>query len=53
MEQFWSFLRSWPRPHQGILQDKLSLYLGFFRFARNTRRRGKARLGALIVSLVA
>ncbi len=26
---FWSVLRSWLRPHRGISQDKLPLYLGF------------------------
>jgi len=29
------------------------LYLGFFQFAHNARRRGKALLGALIAGLVA
>ena len=29
MEGFWSLLRSWLRPHRGISQEKLSLYLGF------------------------
>jgi len=53
IEGFWSLLRSWLRPHRGISQDKLPLYLGFFRFVHNTRRRGKALLGALIAGLVA
>ena len=52
MEGFWSLLRSWLRPHRGISQDKLPLYLGFFQFVHNTRRRGKALLGALIAVLV-
>ena len=30
MKGFWSLLRSWLRPHRGISQDKLPLYLGFF-----------------------
>ena len=30
MEDFWSLLRSWLRPHRGISQDKLPLYLGLF-----------------------
>jgi hypothetical protein len=34
-------------------QDKLPLHLGFFLFVYNTRQRGKALLGALIVALVA
>ena len=49
---FWSLLRSWLRPHRGISQDKLPLYLGFFQFVHNARRRGKALLGALIATLV-
>ncbi len=53
MEGFWSLLRSWLRPHRGLSQDKLLLYLGFFQFVHNTRRRGKALLGALIAGLVA
>ncbi len=53
MEGFWSLLRSWLRPHRGISQDKLPLYLGFFQFVHNTRRRGKALLGTLITALVA
>jgi len=53
MEGFWSLLRSWLRPHRGISQDKLPLYLSFFQFVHNARRRGKALLGALIAGLVA
>ncbi len=53
MEEFWSLLRSWLRPHRGISQDKLPLYLGFFQFMHNARRRGRALLGALIAGLVA
>jgi len=53
MEGFWSLLRSWLRPHRGLSQDKLPLYLGFFQFVHNARRRGKALLGALITALVA
>jgi transposase-like protein len=48
MEGFWSLLRSWLRPHRGVSQEKLPLYLGFFEFVHNVRRRGKALLGALI-----
>jgi transposase-like protein len=51
-EGFWSLLRSWLRPHRGISQDKLPLYLGFFAFVHNARRRGKALLGALVAALV-
>jgi len=30
LEGFWSLLRSWLRPHRGISQERLPLYLGFF-----------------------
>jgi transposase len=53
IEGFWSLLRSWLRPHRGISQDKLPLYLGFFQFVHNARRRGKALLEALVAALVA
>ena len=53
IEGFWSLLRSWLHPHRGISQEKLPAYLGFFQFIHNTRRRGKALLGALIAALVA
>lgn len=52
MEGFWSLLRSWLRPHRGISQEKLPIYLGFFEFVHNVRKRGKALLGALIGLLV-
>jgi transposase-like protein len=52
MEGFWSLLRSWLRPHRGISQEKLPVYLGFFEFVHNVRRRGKALLPALIELLV-
>jgi transposase len=52
MEGFWSLLRSWLRPHRGISQEKLPLYLGVFEFVHNVRKRGKALLGALIELLV-
>jgi transposase len=48
MEGFWSLLRSWLRPHRGISQDNLPLYLGFLEFVHTMRRRGKALLGALL-----
>ena len=53
MEGFWSLLRSWLRPHRGISQEKLPLYLGFFEFVHNLRRRGRALLPSLIEVLVA
>ena len=52
IEGFWSLLRSWLRPHRGISQEKLPLYLGFFQLVHNARRRGKALLGALVAALV-
>lgn len=53
IEGFWSLLRSWLRPHRGISQEKLPLYLGFFEFIHNVRKRGKALLPSLISILVA
>ncbi len=52
MEGFWSLLRSWLRPHRGISQEKLPLYLGFFEFVHNVRKRDKALLHALIELLI-
>jgi transposase-like protein len=52
MEGFWSLLRSWLRPHHGISQEKLPLYLGFFEFVHNAGKRGKALLHSLIEVLV-
>ncbi len=52
IEGFWSLLRSWLRPHRGISQDKLPLYLSFFQFVHNARQRGKALLGALMEAIV-
>lgn len=52
LEGFWSLLRSWLRPHRGISQESLPLYLGFFEFVHNVRARGKSLLGALIGLLV-
>src|SRR4051794_30979791 len=53
MEGVWSLLRSWLRPHRGISQEKLPLYLAFFEFVHNARRRGRALLGELVAALVA
>ena len=50
MEGTWSLLRSWLRPHRGISQEKLPLYLDLFEFVRTARRRGNALLGALVVA---
>jgi transposase-like protein len=48
VEGLWSLLRSWLRPHRGISQDKLPLYLGFFEFVHNLKRRGKRLLSSLL-----
>ena len=53
IEGFWSLLRSWLRPHRGISQEKLPIYLGFFEFVHNSRKRGKALLPSLVEILVA
>ena len=52
MEGFWSLLRSWLRPHRGISQEKLPLYLSFFEFVHNAKKRGKALLSALLETLL-
>lgn len=52
IEGFWSLLRSWLRPHRGISQEKLPLYLGFFEFVHNMKKRGKDLLHSLIDLLV-
>ncbi len=53
IEGFWSLLRSWLRPHRGISQEKLPIYLALFQFVPNARKRGKALLSALVEALVA
>ena len=45
-------LVSWLRPHRGISQEKLPLYLGFFEFVHSVRRRGRALLGSLLDTLL-
>jgi len=52
IEGFWSLLRSWLRPHRGISQENLPLYLGFFEFVHNAKKRGKALLGSLLELLL-
>ncbi len=53
MEGFWSLLRSWLRPHRGISQEQLPVYLDFFAFVHNIRRRGNALLASLLSLLLA
>lgn len=43
-QSFWLLLRSWLRPHRGISQEKLPLYLGFFQFMHTVRQRGRGLL---------
>jgi transposase-like protein len=52
IEGVWSLLRSWLRPHRGISQKKLPLYLSFFEFVYNSKIRGKGLLPSLISTLV-
>ncbi len=52
-EGIWSVLRSWLRPHRGVAQEKLPLYIGFFEFVFNVGRRGKALLTDLFETILA
>ncbi len=52
MEGVWSLLRSWLRPHRGISQEKLPLYLAFFEFVHNARQRGTAIFETLVKTLL-
>jgi len=52
IEGFWSLLRSWLRPHRGISQENLPLYLGFFEFTHNVRARGRTLLPSLLQLLL-
>jgi len=52
IEGFWSLLRSWLRPHRGISQEKLPLYLVFFETIHNIRKRGKSLLGPMLQVIV-
>ena len=53
LEGFWSLLRSWLRPPRGLSQEKLPLYLGFFQFVHNVRRRGRGLLPPMLSALLA
>ena len=44
MEGVWSLLRSWLRPHRGVSQEHLPLYLAFFELTHNLRRPVKPQL---------
>lgn len=52
-EGIWSLLRSWLRPHRGISQENMPIYLGFFEFMHNVRKRGKAILEDLFHTILA
>lgn len=52
LEGFWSLLKSWLRPHRGLSQENLPLYLGFFEFVHNIRARGRALLPSLLQTLL-
>ena len=52
IEGFWSLLRSWLRPHRGISQERLPIYVGFFQFIHNVRKRGNSLLRSLVDALV-
>jgi transposase-like protein len=52
MEGFWSLLRSWLRPHRGISQEHLPLYLGFFEFVHNAKKHSKALLSSLLELII-
>ncbi len=51
MEGGWSLLRSWLRPHRGISQEQLRLYLAFFQLVHNARNHGNSLLESLIRQL--
>jgi transposase len=53
LEGFWSLLRGWLFPHQGISHEILPLYLDFFEFMHKVRARGKSALDATIDLLIA
>ena len=42
MEGFWSLLRSWLRPHRGISQEQMPLYLAFFEFTHKCQASRKS-----------
>ena len=51
-EGIWSVLRAWLRPHRGVSMDKLPIYVGFFEFVFNTKRRGKALIQHLFETIL-
>ncbi len=53
MASCWSLLRSWLRPHRGVSQERLPVYIGFFQFVHSARQRGNSLLRSLVEALVA
>ncbi|WP_217694875.1 transposase [Deinococcus marmoris] len=51
-EDVWSLLRSWLRPHRGISQWWLPLYLAFFQAMHNIRCRGFSLLEPMLTLLL-
>jgi transposase-like protein len=52
MEGVWSLLRPWLRPHRGVSQEYLPLYLAVFEWLHNFRQRGTAVLCGLLNALL-
>ncbi|WP_211252343.1 IS1595 family transposase [Deinococcus marmoris] len=52
IEGVWSLLRSWLRPHRGISQRWLPLYLAFFQAMHNIRCRGFSLLEPMLTLLL-
>jgi len=52
MEGVWSLLRSWLRPHCGVWQANLPLYLAFFELTHNLRKRRKALFESFLTVLI-
>lgn len=52
IEGVWSLLRSWLRPHRGISQRYLPLYIAFFQAMHNIRRRGQSLLSPMLSLLL-
>jgi transposase-like protein len=52
IEGVWSLLRSWLRPHRGISQRWLPLYLAFFQAMHNIRCRGFSLLQPMLTLLL-
>jgi len=53
IEEVWSLLRSLPRAHRGISQEKLPLSFRLFQVVHNKRRRWIALPGTLVAALIA